>query len=145
MSRKNRPRRRGAAVVEFAVLLPFLMFLCLITVDWARMLYFTQCVNDCARSGALWASDQQVRQQSRYTSVTDAALAESHGLQPTPTVDQTTAADGLGNPQTVTVTVSMTFGTICHFERLPGGFSGPPKTQTISRSVTMAVAPMNQR
>ena len=36
------------AVVEVAVLLPFLMFLCLMTIDWARMLYFTQCVTDFA-------------------------------------------------------------------------------------------------
>src|SRR5262245_56333465 len=134
MSRKNRTRRRGAAIVEFAVLLPFLLFLCLLAVDWARVLYFTQCINNCARSGAMWASDQEFQAQSRYTTVTDAALAESPGLSPTPTVTQDTAIDALGNPQTVTVTVSMTFDTICSFERLPGGFQGPPKTQTITRS-----------
>ena len=145
MRRTNRTRRRGAAIVEFAVLLPFLLFLCLIAVDWARMLYFTQCINDCARSGALWASDQEVQQQSRYTNVTDAALAESPGLQPTPTVTQTFTTDGKGNPITVTVTVSMQFDTISNFEKLPGGFGGPKKSQTITRSVTMAVAPMNSR
>jgi Flp pilus assembly protein TadG len=145
MRRTNRTRRRGAAIVEFAVLLPFLLFLLLIAIDWARMLYFTQCVNDCARSGALWASDQEVQMQSRYTNLTDAALAESPGLSPTATVTQTTTTDAKGNPLTVTVTVSMQFDTIANFQNMVGGFGGPPKSQTITRSVTMSVAPMNSR
>ncbi len=138
MRRTTRTRRRGAAIVEFAVLLPFLVFLLLVAIDWARMLYFTQCINDCARSGALWASDPEVQMQSRYTNVTDASLAEAPGLTPKPTVTQTFTTDAKGNPVTVTVKVAMQFDTIAN---VPGS----PKSQTISRSITMAVAPLNSR
>jgi Flp pilus assembly protein TadG len=138
MRRTTRTRRRGAAIVEFAVLLPFLVFLLLVAIDWARMLYFTQCINDCARSGALWASDPEVQMQSRYTNVTDASLAEAPGLTPKPTVTQTFTTDAKGNPMTVTVKVAMQFDTIAN---VPGS----PKSQTISRSITMAVAPLNSR
>ncbi|SRR5581483_1839729 len=138
MRRTTRTRRRGAAIVEFAVLLPFLVFLLLVAIDWARMLYFTQCINDCARSGALWASDPEVQMQSQYTNVTDASLAEAPGLTPKPTVTQTFTTDAKGNPVTVTVKVAMQFDTIAN---VPGS----PKSQTISRSITMAVAPLNSR
>jgi Flp pilus assembly protein TadG len=137
MRRKARTGRRGAAIVEFAVLLPFLLYLCIIAVDWARLMYFSQCVNDCARAGALWASDEEVRQKSRYTTVTAAALAESPGLSPTPTVAQTdTVNSSTGKSEWVTVTVSMQFDTISNFP-------GVPKTQPITRSVRMKVAPMD--
>jgi Flp pilus assembly protein TadG len=49
-------RRRGAAIVEFAVLLPLLTLVFLIGADWCRVYYAAETVNDCARSGALAAS-----------------------------------------------------------------------------------------
>jgi Flp pilus assembly protein TadG len=134
MRRKARTGRRGAAIVEFAVLLPFLLYLCIIAVDWARLMYFSQCVNDCARAGALWACDAEVQMKSRYTTVTAAALAEAPGISPTPTVTQTTTVTAQGDPEWVTVTVSMQFDTISNFP-------GVPKTQTITRSVRAKVAP----
>lgn len=134
MRRKTRTNRRGAAIVEFAVLLPFLLYLCIIAVDWARLMYFSQCVNDCARAGAIWASDDEVRLKSRYATVTAAALAEAPGINPTPTVSQTTDVTAQGKPDWVTVTVSMQFDTISNFP-------GVPKTQSITRSVRMKVAP----
>ena len=51
------PRRRGAAVVELALLLPFLTFLLLITIDYCRLFYYSQVVTNCARNGAVFASD----------------------------------------------------------------------------------------
>jgi hypothetical protein len=112
--------------------------LLVIAVDWARVLYLTQCLTDCARSGALYASDHEARLQSPYASLGEAALAEAPGLSPTPTVSQVVATDANGNPTAVTVTVAMEFDTISNFPLTP-------KAQTISRSVTMAVAPMNPR
>jgi Flp pilus assembly protein TadG len=138
MRRKTRTGRKGAAIVEFAVLIPFLLYLCIVAADWARLMYFSQCVNDCARSGALWAADEEVRMKSRYTTVTAAALAEAPGLSPTPTVTQTDTVDGTGERTWVTVTVAMQFDTISNFP-------GVPKSQTISRSVRAKVAPIESR
>src|SRR6516164_9600711 len=53
LSRGRRPRR-GAAMIELALLLPFLCFLFVITVDWARVFYFDLTVENCARCGALY-------------------------------------------------------------------------------------------
>jgi len=139
MRPRTRNRRKGAAIVEFAVLLPFLLYLCIIATDWARLLYFSQCVNDCARSGALWASDEELRMRSRYTTVQAASLAESPGLSPTPTVTQATVVDpGNSKPVWVAVTVAMQFDTISNFP-------GVPKTQTITRTVRAKVAPLESR
>lgn len=137
MRRRTRTERKGAAIVEFAVLLPFLLYLCVVAVDWARLLYFSQCVNDCARSGALWACDEETRRKSRYTTIQDASLAESPGLSPTPSVTQTNDP-ATGEPSWVTVTVAMQFDTISNFP-------GVPKSQTITRSVRAKVAPLESR
>jgi Flp pilus assembly protein TadG len=139
MRLRTRTKRKGAAIVEFAVLLPFLLYLCVVAVDWARLLYFSQCVNDCARSGALWASDEETQRKSRYTTVQAAALAESPGLSPTPSVTQTNVLNPATNkPVWVSVTVAMQFDTISNFP-------GVPKSQTISRSVRAKVAPLESR
>jgi Flp pilus assembly protein TadG len=139
MRLRTRTKRKGAAIVEFAVLLPFLLYLCVVAVDWARLLYFSQCVNDCARSGALWASDEETQKKSRYTTVQAAALAESPGLSPTPSVTQTTTTHPSTNkPVWVSVTVAMQFDTISNFP-------GVPKSQTITRSVRAKVAPLESR
>jgi Flp pilus assembly protein TadG len=139
MRRRTRTGRKGAAIVEFAVLLPFLLYLAVIAADWARLMYFSQCVNDCARAGALWASDEEVRMKSRYTTVRDASLAEAPGLSPTPTVTQATVVDpGNNKPVWVTVTVAMQFDTMTNFP-------GVPKSQTITRSVKAKVAPLLSR
>lgn len=47
------PRRPGAAVAELAVLLPFLVLLFFVAVDYCRIFYFTLTVENCARNGAL--------------------------------------------------------------------------------------------
>lgn len=137
MRRKARTGRKAAAVVELAVLLPFLLWLCIIAADWARLMYFTQCINDCARAGALWASDEEVRMKSRYATVTDAALAEAPGLNPRPTVESANRTDADGAPM-VEVKVSLEFRTI-------SDFPGVPHRQTVSRTVLARVAPMASR
>jgi hypothetical protein len=55
ISSPHRPRRALAAV-EFAVLAPFLAFLFVLTVDFARVFHYQQVVEQCARNGALYGS-----------------------------------------------------------------------------------------
>jgi Flp pilus assembly protein TadG len=130
--------RPAAAAVEFAFLLPFLMFLCVIAVDWARLYYYTVTVEACARNGAFYASDQITQKQSPYSSVQQAALAEAPMLDPTTaTVTATPTTDSTGAPAVI-VTVSVPFNTISNFP-------GVPSSQTLTRSVQMQIAPVTTK
>ena len=51
-SRAARCRRSAVAVVELAVLLPLLMLLFVMTVDFARVFYFSLTLTNCAAQGA---------------------------------------------------------------------------------------------
>src|SRR5260370_14853076 len=55
--RSARRSRPATAAAELAVLLPFLMFLFVVTVDWARAFYFSVVIANSARQGALSESD----------------------------------------------------------------------------------------
>jgi Flp pilus assembly protein TadG len=131
------PVREGAATVEFAVLLPFLVFLCCLATDWARCLQMTLTANACARNGALYASDPIAAANSRYTSVQEAALAECPGLSPAPTVTTSSTTDAAGN-QAVIVTVTVNFKTFMNFP-------GIPNVSTLTRSCQMRIAPTATR
>jgi Flp pilus assembly protein TadG len=134
------PRRRGdqgvragAAAVELAVLLPFLILISLVTVDWARIFYFSVIIDNCARQGALYESDPVAATQSPYASVTDAALADASDLQPQPAVSTNNGVDEVGNPY-IEVTVSWQFSTITNYP-------GINSLWIMSRTVRTRVAP----
>ncbi len=136
-ARRRRPGpRRGAAAAELALLLPLLTFLLVATVDFARIFHAYNVVTNCARNGALHASDATTAQNSPYGDYKAAALADAAGLSPAiPSANVTLAngtdADGNG---TVAVTVSYDFPLIT-------GYLGLGSTQTITRTVQMRVAP----
>src|SRR5947209_13304932 len=76
------------------MMLLFLPFLALITVDFARFAYGYVTVTNCARNGAIYASSNSTaRAQSPYynanvnTATQTAALADASTLSPSPTVD----------------------------------------------------------
>lgn len=140
MRRVKNQKRRGAATAELAVLLPFLLFAAVIAADWARIMYFTITLDNCARRGALWASDTRTQAQTSYTNITDASLSEAPSLPATPTVTSTKTTDNGGYPA-VKVTVTMTFKTIAHFDLRPVLPFNVPQSQTITRSVLMRIAP----
>ena len=123
-------RRRGHAATELALLLPFLCFLCLVAVDYARMVNALVTITNCARNGALFLSNQ-ASYSTYYTDVTAAATADAGSLSPTPTVGSANYTDSYGNP-CVTVTVNYTFTTFVNYP-------GIPSTSTLSRSVSMPV------
>jgi len=150
MPRKQRARR-AAAAVEFAVLAPFLAFLFVIAVDWARVFYYSIAVRNCARNGALYLSQKQSAKttSSPYTDsgyvnlyvnsanpVTAAALADASNLTPTPTVTSTSGSDSYG--PYVEVTVSYAFQTVTHFS--VATFVVPSSTNVTS-TVRMYVPP----
>jgi Flp pilus assembly protein TadG len=149
--KRGHRRRSASTVVEFAVLLPFLAFMFVVTVDWARIFYYSIAVTNCARNGALYLSQQQSAKTitSPYTDsgyvnlyvnsanpVTDAALADASNLTPTPTVTSTTGSDSYG--PYVEVTVSYPFQTVTNFS--VGSF-GVPSNITVTSTVRMYVPP----
>src|SRR6516162_4869394 len=50
-------RRRALACTELALLLPFLGFLFVVAVDFARIFYYVVTLNNCCRNGAYYAAD----------------------------------------------------------------------------------------
>src|SRR5947209_20569188 len=115
--RQHRPGQRpAAAVVELAVLLPVLVFLFAIAIDFARVFYYVLTVDNCARSGALFASlaaesSEWQGNGSLIQAAQQAAVADGSSLSPAlaagnVTVQNATDADGNA---VVQVTVKYTF------------------------------------
>ena len=95
-----RPSRRGVAAVELALLLPFLSLLFVITLDWARVFYFSIVVDNCTRNGALYAVDPYSTFHGRYTDSTQSALADAPSVTPTPVVVVTNGMNQVTTPAT---------------------------------------------
>ena len=131
-SRVVRPNRTGTAVVELAVLLPFLCFILVATIDYARVFYDYLTVTNCACNGALYGSIDATH-AADSAGIQNAALADATDLKPTPSVSSTTGTDSAGNPF-VQVTVSYAFTSIT-------SFPGIPPSLTVRRMVQMRVAP----
>jgi len=127
-----RGKRRGAAVVELAVLLPLLVFLFVIAVDFGRIFYFSVTLTNCARAGAMYASDPTTNAESAFASTQAAALADATNLSPAPTVTSVSGVDAAGRPY-VEVTAAYSFRTIT-------GFPGVPNQVNLTRTVRMNVS-----
>jgi hypothetical protein len=123
------------------MVLPFLLFTFLISIDFCRAFYAYTTITNAARNGALWASDPMANgtvtpSQSPYASVQAAALADAPTLNPalassnipTPTY----STDGHGNT-TVVVTVNYTMSLMTSYLGL--------SSVAMSRQVTMRVEP----
>jgi Flp pilus assembly protein TadG len=134
--RKNEPaargRRRGVAVVELACLLPLLVLLLLITIDFARVFYFSLTLTNCARAGALYACDPVTADESPFPSTSAAALADAKNLSPQPTIKSAYGTDSLGR-QYVEVSANYTFQTLT-------GFAPIPSQIQLTRTVRMFMA-----
>ncbi|MCI0381357.1 MAG: pilus assembly protein [Gemmataceae bacterium] len=128
----GRSARSGAAVVELAVLLPLLVFLLVVAVDYARIFHYSVTITNCARNGALYGRDPVAAAESPFTSIQQAALAEAPNLKPEPTVTSVNGTDAAGQPY-VEVTVSYNFQTLTRYP-------GIPDTINLSRTVRMHVA-----
>ena len=137
--RPTRTARRGAAAVELAVVLPFLIFMVGVGVDFARVFYSSQTLANCARNGALYECDAYFRNESPYTNVTDAALADAPNLMADPnnkpTVTTATGLDASGS-EYAEVTVRYKFRTVARF-------IGIPNEVELSRTVRMPRTPQN--
>jgi Flp pilus assembly protein TadG len=140
-----RKDRRGVAAVELALLLPFLAFLFVIALDYARAFYYAIALESCARNGAYYASNSVSLFQ--YSSVNDAILQDAGDLNPPPdpNKDITVLYSATpGGPYTSTtpipngyvqVTVNYQFTSVTNFPGLPA-------TVDMTRSVEMQMCPL---
>jgi Flp pilus assembly protein TadG len=126
--------RRAAAAVELAICLPVLFFFFVIAFDWARVYYYSETIENCARQGALWASDPVAAIQSPYTTVSQAALADAGNLSPQPNVSSAAGASDANGNATIAVTVTWSFPLVTNYP-------GIGNSVNLSRTVTMTVAP----
>lgn len=119
MVSRNRRGRRAAAATELAIALPFLGLIFAVGLDFARIYYATQTLENCAYAGALYASgtvriapssqSAGITAQDRTNAAISAATAEGVSLSPAvdPAKVQVTFANG-----SASVTVSYDFPTI---------------------------------
>jgi hypothetical protein len=126
-------QRRAAAVVELAVMVPFLAFLFVATTDFCRVFYFSQVVTTCARNAALYVGDPDSPIQWPYANVTAAAGADADPTVASKlTVTSASGTDAVG--KYTRVTVSYPFVTLTNYP-------GLPKTTTITRTALVRPAP----
>lgn len=130
--RLRRASRYGAAVVELAVVLPLLVFIFVVAVDFSRLFYYSVTLTNCARAGAMYASDPTTSAESPFASAQAAALADATNLNPAPTITTLYGADATGKPY-AEVSAAYTFRTIT-------GFPGIPNEVNLTRTVRMTVS-----
>jgi Flp pilus assembly protein TadG len=135
----SRRRRRGASATEFALMLPMILVFLAGAIDFCRMFYQYTIVTECARNGAMYASDLSAQATSPYTvagnqaaSITAAALADAGNLSPAPTV---TFSPNPVTSSTITVQVTVTYPFT------PVTSYIWPGTYNVSRTIQMTVAP----
>jgi len=132
--RKMPERRRGVAAAELAMLLPVLMLLLVLAVDFGRIFYYYVILTNCAGNAATWAALPAIEQAESYANLDAAAQADwPSGVTPLPTTTETTGTDSEGNTY-VAVTVSWTFNTIT-------SYLGSSGTVDLSRTVRARVQP----
>jgi Flp pilus assembly protein TadG len=128
--------RRGVAAVELAVLLPLLFFLFLAVVDFARVYHYSTTLDDCARAGALYASEVADRRSDLSVDAAArlAALADGASLNPPLTAEQVDVSVAGG---TASVTVHYQFRTISNFPGIPSTFD---LTRTVHMNIVSPTA-----
>jgi Flp pilus assembly protein TadG len=125
--------RPGAALLEMAILLPFVVLLFVIAVDFSRVYYTTQVLQNCAQVGAVYASGTAHPRagESAEQAAKRAALAEGKSLQP-----------GLKEADvTVNVTSDEAAVTVSHSFSMIIGYPGFPRTVTLKRTNKLSVVP----
>src|SRR5688572_24476476 len=116
--------RSGAAAVEFAIILPLLMFLFGIGVDWARAFYFHLAITNASRNGALYGCESPTR-STDTAGIRAAVLRDTTSLGNGVTVESSVVTSN--NINYVKVKVSYSFSSLT---RLPG----TPATQIIHQT-----------
>jgi Flp pilus assembly protein TadG len=87
--------RKALAVVELALVLPLLLLLFVVAVDFARVFYNAQVITDCARTAAMFASNPDLSDKLSFGDATELALRCAQDLKPLPTITISHGTDNL--------------------------------------------------
>lgn len=135
IQRPSRSIRSGTVAVELAVVLPLLMFLAVIGVDFARVFSRAMVLQAAARNACVYASqDSDTAAAANEPAIKAVAMKDLTDVgagTATVKIDRFPGTDGF---QYVKVTISMTFKTITNFP-------GVPSNSQLIRSTTMRVCP----
>lgn len=113
---RNAPRDRGAAAVEFALLLPVLLFLVFGIIDFGRALNAQITLTQAAREGARLAALGE-------PNVVSGTRAAATGLSPV-TVTVTSCPAGAGAGVNAVVRASYSFSFVTPINAIAGMFGG---------------------
>jgi Flp pilus assembly protein TadG len=119
--RKLLADERGQSFVEFAFVMPFLVFLILGIVQFGRGFRDYITITDAARVGAREAAVHRTTACSSATT----KINSMGVIPPSGTIACTTSGPNTGDQVTVTITSSFSVG-------LPGFFGVPPLSQTFT-------------
>lgn len=110
--------RHAAALVEAAIVLPVLIILIGIAVDYSRIYFSTVTISGSARNGALYESDPFHVQASNYSGYDNAAQADATDLGGNVSFSKfvTTTSSGATD---ISVTVNSEFQTLSSWLILP--------------------------
>jgi Flp pilus assembly protein TadG len=133
---------RGIAAVEFALVLPVLLTIIMIIINWGVVIYNQSVITNAAREGARWAAIHNTSTTTctnayAATPIDACQVAYSYAFNhvysfvggPTLAVTQASTAVTTGAPQTVTV--QYTYGGVATY------FSGANPNKTYTSSAVM--------
>jgi Flp pilus assembly protein TadG len=112
----KRHTRRGVAASELALVMPFLAFILMAALDFARLYYTYLTITSCARNGALYGC-LSPSNSTNTSGIQSAALADASSLNPalpSSNITSSTGTDANGNP-TVQVTVQYSYYPLIKF------------------------------
>lgn len=76
MNKKSLTLRKGQTLVEFALLLPALIFIAIIVVDMGRAIYYYSAIHNAAREGARYG----IINPTDYAGMRNKAIQYAYGL-----------------------------------------------------------------
>lgn len=152
-SRKAGSKRSAVAAVELAVVLPFLTFIFVASVDFARLIHYSITIENCAHNGGIFGSQTMDNMNQQWIAggpqywqgpdgemvSTQQAAADVDGKNMTPALTTSdigapvAGVDAFGKP-TNSITINYKFKTLSNFPGIPSEF-------TITRTVVVRVAP----
>jgi Flp pilus assembly protein TadG len=117
----DRVRDRGAAAVEFALVLPLLMLLVLGCVDWGYYFYIDQLVTNGAREGARAGAVADAAVSDPYVVARNAALQYLTDVRLTAAATVNADPDVIAGSNAVRVSIRYPVGSITGFLRPTAG------------------------
>jgi Flp pilus assembly protein TadG len=133
--RSPQAERRGSVAVEMAVLLPLLMFLAVVGVDYARIFSRAIVIESASRNACYWGAQHPDKSIDpvgiKAVAMRDLTEFTSAGVTPTVTTQLYTGSDGF---QHLKVTVTVVFNTVTKYP-------GVPSSTNLSRTTDMRVCP----